>query len=859
VTRASFVAAAALAAAAAGCGKSSTPSVTGQLRQPSSIATFVGFTVANGSQLLPYVAIANTDRNDLTILNPIDDSVVKAPVQLRPLAIPVERPALLASTSLGEETTPEGRKADLLVVVSSGSSRLQLVQTWNPANTIADQANGVTYAVDLPGDVLAAVPIPSVAPRTARLAVAITGQRLAIVHYRRSDDGVGIEPDTTGGPAVVVQPLAFEAASLATMPGDPDHVYVATRDPIPTLATPVLGVAQLDVSARAGPWPARALGARAGTRLVTAAALHAERRDDAIATDTTAFGGQPPAKRIYAVLDEGSCGHDRAIDCGIVAIDPALDTATRGNSIPDDWTSALGERWMPYRAPIQLPARALAIAASQPPALPPSADDADQVYHGDFMRLAGTGNWATTAVGAVATADGQLRFLDLGRFKEATIIAVPPTTVAGVGVTVPQTDNRLWLQDDSGQFVATSRDARVAAIGVTPGWTPNEFWTVGYQAALPRLSQRRADVGSCAAAPGCAGGDPAAPIWLAVQFAGPGPAGPDRKVTQVARLFHPALGVHEGDIVVFPADVAGPACVGTSPPGTSATNDATTPHQFEAQIKNLLGPDAGRPGGFVTLTKRVRLENEPPRKTPVPGEPKDQWEKWDDCFDALKTKIDDSGGIVPGIVVSIHAQELVLTGSTLGYAGRPRFGQTFLLQHRATDASHRLVGGDDEDALVAACPLVDWDGTLPPPTCGGGACLRDLCESAVLARKTRRLVHVSEDCGTNQTCIDRSAALGLAYPVANGPLLRLRVDQQDVRNTSNTLRDRTLSLSFNTTNGVAYTAIGAAAVALPNAAITFDRSPFDQAGSYRFLVTYPAGLVVDASPVVSPVSGAFIR
>ncbi|HET7823897.1 MAG TPA: hypothetical protein VFK90_01130, partial [Anaeromyxobacter sp.] len=101
-----FAVVAAFAAAAVGCGKSSTPAVTGQLRQPSSVAAFAGYTVADPTNLGPYVAVANTDRNDLTILNGRDDSVVKAPVQLRPLAIPIDRPALLASTSLGEETQP---------------------------------------------------------------------------------------------------------------------------------------------------------------------------------------------------------------------------------------------------------------------------------------------------------------------------------------------------------------------------------------------------------------------------------------------------------------------------------------------------------------------------------------------------------------------------------------------------------------------------------------------------------------------------------------------------------------------------------------------------------------------------------
>lgn len=895
MTRASAVAlAAGLAAVAGGCGSSSAPAVTGQLRQPSSVAVFAGLTIQDPdpTHIAPYVAIANTDRNDLTILNGTDDSVVNAPVKLRPLAVPVLRPALLASTSLGEETTPGGvRKADLLVVVSAGDSKLQLVQTWNPDNTIVDQANGVTYAVELPGDVLDIVPIAS-PPGTARLVVAITGSRLAIVSYTRIAQGAQelIVPDTS---PLVVQQLAFEPLSLATVPGDPNHVYVATRDPIPSGTTTALGVAELDVSAPAGPWPARALGARGGTRLVAAAAL-AESKDDGttVAIDTTAFDGQPRVVRVYAVLDEESCGIDRPIGCGLVSLDPALDTATRGHSIPDDWTSAAGERWMPYRAPIAFLQRALAIAAAPPPAVPPSTADADQVYHGDFMRVGTLSNntWATTGVGGVSAADGQLHFVDLGRFNVASNVSVPPSAVAGV--TVPTTDNRLWLQNvGTGAFAPSTQLDGAAAFRLTPGWAPVDNWILQYQGALPQLLERRADAGTCSGAATCPGVADLDTIWVALQFGGPGAVGADRPVTQVARIFHPALGVHEGDIVVIRAASVGGSCVGTTPPETVPGNEASTPTEFEMQITTLFPPDAGRPGGFVTLTNRQPLRGEPPRVPTLPGKEKDKWAKWDDCVDALRAKIKAQPSLlVSNLIASIRAQELVLNGSALGYAGRPPIASdvvdpdpqhpdpllhAYTLQYR--DRSGGVLG-PDEDALAAACPLVDWNGTLPPPTCGGGTCDRAVCERAVLARKFRRVTHVAQDCPpeTDTTtaavaCRTNRTALGLTYPVANGPALQFRVDLQNPRTgaaPSAISRDRNLSLSFTTTSGVANIAVGAGTVISPNGLITFDRSAWSPpafpcsgcaGGSYRFLGAYPAGLVVDASPVDTPPSNSTVH
>lgn len=837
--RRASILAAALAAASAGCGNRSTPSATGQLRQPSAVAAFVGLTVANPGALAPFVAVANTDRNDLTLVNAVDDSVVKAPVLLRPLAVPVDSPALLASASLGDVPTPEvPRKPDLLVVVAAGDSTLQVVRTWAPDN-------GVAATVDLPGDVLALAAIPSPAG-TARLAVALSGRRLAVVQFQRAATGEKIAIEA--GPAAPrVHALGFDAVSLATVPGDATHVYAASLEPIGPSA--VLGAAEIDVSADVEPWPVRGLGARGATRLVAAAALHAERKDAATEPTVDAFAGQPPVARVYAVLDEGSCGPDRPIPCGLVALDPALDTATRGHSIPDDFPSASGERWMPYRAPIPLGGRPLALAVSQPPQLPPP-ESPD--LHGGFMRLlAGTNEWATTAVGIAATSAGAIQILDLGRFRHASTVSVPKTANPSVAA-LPTADNRLWLQtldQTPPHFVEPfAVDAGAAAVQVTPGYEQDESWSITYQGGLPGLAERLAEAGS-----------EGADTWLAVQVGGPGPIGAARPVAQVARLFHPALGVHVGDILSIRAAGIGAPCEGTIPPGTPAASEATAPRQFEVTITALRPPDATapggaacsrntcRPGGFVTIGPR---EFDPGELT-APA----KQDAWNACLGALQTKIAAApGNVVTGLVVSFHARELVLTGAALGYAGRPAFHVPYAIQYRASLAD------PDEDALAATCPLADWDGTLPAPTCGG-TCDRDVCEQLVLARKARRVEHLAEDCAGDAACLTRFPVGSYPFPTVNGPAIRFQVDQQVVNGASADRVRGALQLRLGTSSGSLPMSTGGGSVALPGGATTFDRSPWgpDGSGGYRFYVSYPGGEVVDAYPGVSPLSTTVIR
>jgi hypothetical protein len=512
----------ALAVALAGCGDSGESQPGLFLNEPTAVAAFVGLTTAS-SAFRPYLAVANASGNELTILDAVTDSMVPAPVPLRPLVFPVPgRPTLLASASLND-----GEKPDLLVVVAAGDSRLQVVSTWQADGAIAGE-------VDLGGDVLALAALPSSAG-TARIAAALSGRRLAIVTFTRSVAGDGTAIDA---PAVPITPvtLTFQPVALAAMPGDPDHVYAATPDAIAGTE----GVAQIHVSTFAE----AALDARAPTRLVAAARL--AEVDPVLASTTTkeAFAGQPTVERVYAILDESGCGQNASIACGLVT----LDVGSR--AIPPD---PAGE--LPFRAPIAIPGAALALAAAQPPVVAPTGVP-DPSYAGTYVRMVtGEATRWTTATAAVASTDGSLYFVDLGRWEIPGEQKVEPTATF-----VP-------AKPDPDAFTTTTT--------VTRGYTPTVRWTATYQGEVPGLVLRRAESG------GAGGG---APPWLALQAAS--------GASEVVNLYDPALGVQPGDVVV----IVDPAAVGSCAPTFEAMVSTTVAESF-------IAPDVARPGGALLLDK----------------------------------------------------------------------------------------------------------------------------------------------------------------------------------------------------------------------------------------------------------------
>ena len=144
------------------------------------VTTKHGLDPANPSRpYFPHIAVANAGANDVSIVDGVDDSLVAAPIPLRGLVYPLPgRPALLASGDLGD------LKPDLLVAVSAGDSRLQIIRTW-----AADGA--VVGEVDLGADVLALAalaPDPG-APGAVQIVAALAGERVAVVTFTRTAGG----------------------------------------------------------------------------------------------------------------------------------------------------------------------------------------------------------------------------------------------------------------------------------------------------------------------------------------------------------------------------------------------------------------------------------------------------------------------------------------------------------------------------------------------------------------------------------------------------------------------------------------------------------------------------------------------
>jgi hypothetical protein len=556
----------ALAAALAACGSTTATPPGLLLNAPSAVAVFRGVTSKHGQDpsnpvhpYHPYLAIANAGGNDLSIVDAVDDSIVLAPVPLRGLVYPVGGgPMLLASGDLGD------RKPDLLVVVSSGDSRLQIVRTW-----ATDGAVEGTVDLGSGADVLAlaALPFDPDALGTVRIAAALADDRIAVVTFRRAATGDGTAIDVTGA-TVESMALGFQPVALAATPDDPTmpglqtRVWAATSD---DLGGGMHGVAGFDV-AGPPPWPVQLLDARAPTRLVAAARL-AERVAGG-SLDPATWSTTAPIERVYAVIESG-CGLYGPIDCGLVALDAgglAADLSTAPNEAD-------------YRAPIPLGSRAHGLAAAQPPFAPPSA--ADPIYAGTFLRLAtDLGPQRTTAVAAVAGADGGLSFVDLGRWElpsqQLVAAKLAVTVTAGrapAEAGAAQVDQWLVLRDPDNLGTVSHLDpaALSSAVMLTPGFTPTAHWTVTHEGVLPGLAARRADRGDVGGAP-----------WVALQNRD------GSTITAPVRLYDPTLGVQTGDTVVI--DAAG---LGTCT-------------RFEADVAELLQPlDGTYPGGAVRLAPKA--------------------------------------------------------------------------------------------------------------------------------------------------------------------------------------------------------------------------------------------------------------
>ena len=186
------------------------------------------------------------------------------------------------------------------------------------------------------------------------------------------------------------------------------------------------------------------LDAGAPTRLVAAARLATwVAPADPELLGTAGFAGRPVEERVYAALDEGitgtgrpGCGLQAPIACGVVALDPATGTLTL------DPTPA-GSMHAPFAAPIQA-GRVLALGASGPPAVAPAADPS---FAGTYLRIpTSVGTRVTTGAGAIATVDGFVYVVDLGRWDvpaQQSVVASVKATVTPVRA--PGSSVNQWL------------------------------------------------------------------------------------------------------------------------------------------------------------------------------------------------------------------------------------------------------------------------------------------------------------------------------------------------------------------------------------------------------------------------------
>jgi hypothetical protein len=104
---------------------------------------------------------------------------------------------------------------------------------------------------------------------------------------------------------------------------------------------------------------------------------------------------------------------------------------------------------------------------------------------------------------------------------------------------------------------------------------------------------------------------------------------------------------------------------------------------------------------------------------------------------------------------------------------------------------------------------------------------------------------------------DREVEVGLALPEAlavhRGDLVGRRPREH---------LDRRAVTRLDLAPGSGLTALGArpaSGTAQASGAIAFDRSPFNAPSGYRFLVSFPADFVIDATPSVTPVSTYVVR
>jgi len=863
----------------AACGKT-TSRPAASFRGMSAVALFRGHLHEHPGELRTYVACANPIGDELKFVDALDDRVVLAPAPVGPLSLPTQpRPTFLASSPLYDRDGSDqpDAKPDLLVVASLGpqplasggtSVQLQLVVTWEPETHLAREVVDLGV-VAAEGELVAllATPVPRAAtlgleptPGRARVYAALTGGRLVTVEFERKSDG-SIGP--VGAP--VVQALGFELAALAAIDSG-GLLYVASPDPLPG---GVLGVAELDATGAPGGFTVRALDAHGPTLAVTALRVREftgfksrvtpgttdfEPRIDAFAAVATL--------RVYAALAPWACGRDARMPCGVVVIDPAAGTLL---------ADPAGEE--PFMLPIQVPGSVTSLTATEPSAVQEALDSTlAPLSDGPVLRIApGSGQRYTTGLIAAASTLGKTYLIDPAHFAIPNDIDMLRGDETRVRVTAASTGQPNQLDGSSqplgkayigvwddrvknAEAVTLTTSTIVDVIGVTPGFTGSESWSVTWRGILPGLQARRGEL------------LPESPVsnLLAIQVR---TGLPDSNglvaFRDVGRLYDPALFVHLGDSVIVDATSEVAACAQDTATGLGGT--------YEMVVAGFRPPTASFPGGALELTPasvqpdnavfdasgRLVLNPDGTVKT-TKGNPA--------CADGLAGPAK--------VVTSVRAAGFVLAGALTGYAGRPDVVPSTPQDINPFELRH-------EPEAPLSCPiLAETDLDWPPSSAAVAACeanqatCRDQCERVLLSRRTRRSYYLTDRClgGTSSVQVSCAEAWdtgfdppipsrpNLDFPFPRGPVLSFKLGllkknastgELEAATTSDLVRDT--FLSFATASGFSPAARvpleGSASrlAAQPTATAWFDRAAATRnAGdSIHGFVGFGAGALVD--------------
>jgi hypothetical protein len=621
------------------------------------------------------------------------------------------------------------------------------------------------------------------------------GGKVLVLEFARASDGVSIDLlNDPNDPSSVVH-LRFNPEGLSLSP-DNMHLYVASRDAIPGTggAPAAFGIAELDTSTGTpSTWAVRQLPGKAPTTSIVAAIL-----GERTAADPKVFG--PPVARVYAAVDPSNCGRDRDISCGIATFDPARGTLAAD---PSPGPSPIGAQVpaQPYETPLYVPAIPFALTAAMPPSSGTqrctTPDACDQTNAGGYpqplMALAPTsGTRWTTSVSAVAAGDGSMYLLDLGRWSapEDSFLISDASTRTQVTVATTQlpdaatTGNFIALWSPPGPDVLPPAGAKVVrnadqlkeAIIVWPGFTPTDTWVLQWQGILPGLQQRQGRLGRL----------PTGETWLAVQqLVNPTGPFPTSAADWIVGAFvtDPAMAVHSsadwgvGDFALYIPDEYPPVvCPGHEPP----TNSTDAVPAYETSITRLLQPvPATFPGGAMELAVPAGSD-----------------------IECLSNQIPVGTSI--GVALTIRASALVLKATSLGYAGRPVFGERYNLAWQL-------------DEVYDGNPRHD--------------------EAAMLARKARRFYYPGGPYGgiTNGGPCPNDAACYAGFPemtdpMQSGPVVGFRPALDCTSGTcpAGATPPRDAVLSFTTASGLVPMSRRAASIAVGTWVTSFDKSVFPE-------------------------------